>query len=281
METSTHIDWISFTDLSRERWRLPAWLNGLASEEGKGMNGYDRSKKFTDGTLQLRSSSRPEMGVHYIMTGQVVNRLRERGFTDYQTMAYVDARDYRLSRIDLALDMQNTEFDIDVLIDQWQSEACITSIRSKPHYVADVERQVETLYIGSRKTRKKMLRVYRKDVEMKIDDMKWVRIEAELRGQNAQRAKEAIIDNQDIDISIRAIIRGIADFPEYDRWIEAMTAIPQKLPVKAWEKGDTRKWLLTQVAPALAREISYDDTFLRDFMEAVEIAKLRIEQDKN
>lgn len=85
-------------------------------------------------------------------------------------------KDAEFSRRDIAIDLFNVDIHEYYFLDMGARSQILYLSRS---------RQLETQYIGSSSS-EEMIRVYDKALEREIDDMKWVRVEAQLRREKAR-----------------------------------------------------------------------------------------------
>jgi hypothetical protein len=71
--------------------------------------------------------------------------------------------------------------------------------------------------------------------------------------------------------NVPAIIRGFADWPTLLPWV-ACTASPtlSKSTPKAERRKDTKAWLITSVAPALAKQLKASPDFAREWQQRMD-----------
>lgn len=164
----------------------------------------------------------------------------------------------RCSRIDLALDVRE-ELPIVELHYLFEAGAAISQARQSALFI---QGDGKTCYIGSRSSQK-FLRIYDKRAQTGSQEP-WTRIELECKAEFARTIAEHVatagLQN------VPAIIRGFADWPTQPQWV-ACTASPtlSKSTPKAERRKDTRAWLLTSVAPALAKQLKASTDFAREW----------------
>lgn len=267
MEISTFIDWISVT----HKWQgehLPETANRDYTDS-KAHNGYTLGKKYLSGVIEMFNPSRPDMGVHIIYSGKALNRVCEQsGLTRDEILLHHINNGGRASRIDYTVDIIDSGLSID---DLWQAlENGNAKTKSSHSRSQDGHGKGYTLYVGSRKTRKKMLRIYDKGKEQEQwQGVDWKRIELETRTEIARNSCDMYIRDGMKSSTIHSMIAGVCDFPENPLWARILQSEASKIPVGTTGDGNTEKWLMTQVAPALARVLSYDSSFLSKFMSEV------------
>lgn len=278
MELSALIDWISVTargtsigylspDAVMRTIKIALPVN-LAKEKWvqvRAHNGYKIALQSESGVLASSNPSRQDMGVHFTYSGTALSSLNNE-ITGKQLIENHSSRDHRFSRIDVAIDAINSELSIETIATHLKEKKAKTLARTAPN-IDDKLDDGHSQYVGSLKNRTKLLRVYDKAFEQKIEG-DWKRIEFSGYGDNAVTMASKIESCLDLPPLIQALIVGYCDFPEYDLWSEIMGSNSVKIAVPEKEKGNTRKWLLEICAKALAKEYYLDNGFMHDFMEA-------------
>lgn len=281
MEVSTAIDWISATYKSAtiagigtagiarliQKSDLPAF-QVMTWKISKARNGYTDAMESNTGIIIMSNIDRPDMGVHIVMSGGTLRRCQDMQLTPTDILHWLLRNDYRLSRLDIAVDAYDSGLEIEQLADAVTGGTVKTRARKAP-YVDDKMGKGKTQYVGSMKKRKKLFRAYDKAVEQGVDGMDWKRFELELHGNSASVARNEILKPQPMGKTIQALIIGYVNFPEIREWVSIMGEDELKIGVPMDAGGDTHKWLLTQVAPALARILDEDEAFMYKFMEVV------------
>ena len=138
----------------------------------------------------MGSSERHDMGIHVTYSARAIaNAMVEFDCTQEQLLHYL-MRGAKLSRLDVCFDLQNSEIDIHSLY----RDAKEGNVHTRSKSIGFVEsakigreKGSQTLYIGSQKKRKKLLRVYDKGEQLGLGiDLK--RFELEMRGDIANNA---------------------------------------------------------------------------------------------
>jgi hypothetical protein len=106
LETDAKIDWLAFT--IKSEFIPPELLSvtGIFEETGHGTNNYRKSSKSNSGALLL-SDGTQDMGLHVIMSGSSLEKLRDDGIHDREICQLVCTVNGKTSRLDLALDILN------------------------------------------------------------------------------------------------------------------------------------------------------------------------------
>jgi hypothetical protein len=177
--------------------------------------------------------------------------------------------EHKASRIDIAVTAENinmpyspslTPQDIARLADSGQMVS-----RLKPdNGVTNSSVKLETAYIGSRLSRNRILRTYDKGVQLGDIADKIIRYELETR-KNAQGIVRAVAEGSDIG----GIVKRYVDFPTSIRWQRIMNAPSVRMPQletslttsekEANKRANRWYWLMTSVAPALAKALVDDN----------------------
>jgi len=241
--TSQQIDWISITYPSIAEDIFP---NGLSTKTSlsEPFNSYDNAQAYEDGRILCWHSKRPEMGQHLIMSGKTCSTLRAE-LSNIIEKAW--EKGGRVSRLDLALND---------LCSRIHAEDSTEYIRRGEQICRAKEYPVRTdpLLAGYSQYAGKMASevhvcIYDKSAEQKEAGFH-VRVEIRFKGKKADKAAHAYLQLQDC----RPIIRGFLDFPTWQEWQDVFSELPVNIPA---EKHDTDrvKWLLTQVASSLAKQV--------------------------
>lgn len=278
MDTRLSIDWISCTSHGRLkngfRFCYPTLTNHTQWEAVKGMMGYDNAYRHTTGVLMLKSSKREDMGTHIVHSGKALSRINERWQRNALSLLefYVN-NGASIARVDIAVDIYNSGMDIASLAKQLKSKKCVTRSKSGL-FIESMDGQGDTLYVGSIKKRKKLLRIYDKGAESGVGG-DWIRVEYEVHGKPATQASIEIIESIDRADTMIRIVKGYADFPDDKIWDEIFGGVaPVYLGSQTSSDGDTEDWLMNTVAKVVGRRVALDDTFLSRFMERVAVFEL-------
>ena len=112
----------------------------------------------------------------------------------------------RASRLDIAMDIFGSEGLTVPAIANAVEHGDIIAVTKKATYTHGVGGRTSgaTLYLGSR-TSERMLRIYDKAAEQGIDGMKWLRLEFEIKEEQARAVQNALVVNNEIAGIFRAI----------------------------------------------------------------------------
>jgi hypothetical protein len=270
MRTNAVIDWLSYTfawhDHALQSYRnfpdLHAIAHRLTNETGswieeKTLNGYSRviSKADRPGLRIMASPTNSNMGIHTSWSGSA---LTGRDAEAVNRKALHDAG--RCSRIDVAIDIDYA-LDIRALHKAAKAGKCTTRVKKAPVLI---DGDGLTLYIGSRSS-EKYLRIYDKAAEQGRKEP-WTRIELECKAGFARAVSNhvAVAGLKDVP----ALVRGFADWSKQADWVACMSSPPLSSALPKEEKSkDTQAWLLSSIAPALARQITTDAGFAARWAE--------------
>ena len=224
---------------------------------------YKSSMSILGGGLILWHEDRPEMGVHVSLSSQALARFAQTsGKTVYELLADMADRGAIATRLDLALDTDT------VTIDQVKQAHLDDLLVAKARFRYITQEfdgckasGGETLYVGSRKGGRRLVRFYNKAAEQGVDGV-WTRCEVEFKQEHAITAVMHILSGQDP----RSLILSTVDFrlqdnPETDRrsrcdWWQAWVGVVAKVkfPIikDAATVADKMAWVVKQVGPTLA-----------------------------
>jgi len=238
------IDWISFT--------LPnsgngVWPNGMDTvfTTTKSFNGYDTAYEFADGRIQLSSSTRPDMGIHCVLSGKTCANCR----ADLQKIMEVCwMAGGKITRFDLALDDIMGRIHPSDASGYIERGEVICHAREYPINV-DAKGGGKTQYCGKMASEVHLC-IYEKDAEQGIVGFR-TRVEIRFKGRKANKAASEYLKNNDC----RGLILGFVKFPTWREWNTVFSTEPIKVPA---EKVSSRRvaWLLGQVSKSIALEIS-------------------------
>jgi len=245
------IDWMSITmlqpltqqDIDCDYWR-PV----------KRRNGYQIAEQNELLVVWLRNQTFDRMKEHLIISGTAMRRTIAR---HGETHLIELAANNTITRIDLAVDFTGDDFK--TVYDVFNA---IKTQSKKRREIKSLEPgdNGHTCYVGSAKS-DKMIRVYDKQAEAKLDE-KRTRLEVQLKGKRAQEAIMKLKRGEKTGGMIR-FFTGVEFIPDE----------PVKCTV-AEKETDTQHWLLTVVAPTLAREIKKDAGLESAFWFSVQAAIL-------
>lgn len=270
MQLKIAIDWLNFTcdephSDTRFHYAYPA---GKKRTTTKALHGYNRAYETELGARVMWHDTRDDMGVHIMYTGAVVNAHIDNGISSQEIASFHHRRGDRCTRIDLALDVVDSQLDIHALYGMIHKGKYTLPFNRKAALVTSTEGV--TMYVGSR-TSDLFLRVYDKGAEQGTDD-NWKRVEIEVKGSRAMFFVNLLVTEGQLAAgqTARQVLKGIADFPTKD-WQSIVGDEPMTVGKGENREKDTKEWLITQVAPAMGRYIarSGDGMILEQFLAIV------------
>ena len=200
-ETVSTLDWIEGTQ--SDVMMTGASLRALAaSTTGTPESEWRPDKAFNRYALCMRHGSsmralsgKPDMGTHFIVSGQAITALGKSGHDQNDIVTRLNAHNVRMSRIDLAVDCFNTGLSLRGLFNDLRHRRADTA--SRTHYMISSDNGGLTLYIGAPQS-DKHLRAYNKAAEVKhkasipdgTDD--WIRVELVAMREQARFANDWI-----------------------------------------------------------------------------------------
>lgn len=230
--------------------------------EVKPFNSYNTGVRYPDGRVELSHSTRKEMGVHVVTSGAVLDMFPIPPIEYLKSLISAYAT---ITRLDLAVDAKNCHLDPKKATERINADACRTKARKFPLW-HDAKISGYTQYIGT-KASEVYMRIYDKAAEMAVS-ADWTRCEIVFGGHRAHGAAKAVLDG----IDFRSLVKGYADFDEWEEWNAVMLLAPVKIKATIVDTN-TQKWLLQVAAASLAREIHLagDDDFYFRFQDAVKV----------
>lgn len=254
MEINFTIDWIAVTCKPRSdyAWMDYAYPAELLSTEEKPMHGYNRARATAYLCKVQWHTERTEMGVHCTYSGQSLNIHEVNGIAKQRVLKYHAARDNKFTRLDVALDVMDSNLNIRTLAAQLKRGTANT--RFQTWNLLDGSTG-QTLYLGSRQS-EQFMRIYDKGIEQG-DGSNWKRIELELKGSRAQMfARETAKRNErETAEATRAAIKSLVDFSG-PTWAAIVGDLAIGIAKAKEGQSDTVAWLLSSVAPAMGKYIA-------------------------
>lgn len=258
------LDWLSITTHST---KAPDWIIGTSINElpYSPLPNYEKASQGNTGAIICQHSQKPELGLHIILSGETLGILRGEGHTDIEICQFFESE--KSSRIDIAVTAENINRYRESLtpsrIAKLAASGKMKSKMKPDNGVVSPDSHLETAYIGSRASRNRLLKIYDKGVELGDIADKIIRYELQTN-KNAMGVVRAVAQGLDIG----GIIRRYVDFPECHEWITIMNSESVRMPQledyrtahqKRVDKNNDRwHWLLTSVAPALAKALVSD-----------------------
>lgn len=267
--THLSIDWISVTskrdvfDGYTAHPSLHDWENW---DYCTGVNGYTSGSKHATGVRTYSNENREDMGKHTVYSGSALKRVEEySGCDPYEILRYHDGVRDNFSRVDFAVDFINKNVSVKDFEDELMAGRVSTRIKTVTK-TESLSGDGYTLYLGSMKSKKKLVRVYNKASEQGMSG-DWVRVETQIMGKPATEAVRLLCGASDVGGTFVGICNDVADWSSVGVWEElSENAKDAHIGSVSSEKGDTRQWLVNQCIPALAREVMLDSGFWVKFM---------------
>lgn len=277
-QVSAHIDWISVTHQYDTMAESPE--TGILTDDFmasynnvRGRMGYTSAREYSSGAICMWNEQQKSMGVHVTYSAQAIRYAAENFNLSQQEILERLSANGRISRLDICVDVANVEIDIRKIYTQAR-DGTIKTRAKQFDYVesagAGNEIGARTAYIGSMTKRKKLVRVYDKGKQLKLENF-LTRFEMETHGLPAQQAGKELLKAQDsMAETIRAIINGYADFSGSvaGKYLASDSAI--KLSHPKYQKSDTANWLVGTVAKTLANEVYRDTGVFDAFIQALQ-----------
>lgn len=267
---SQKVDWIAGTFRGRKTHELALNLT-RNYEQCKGYLNYSDGSLFEDGRKMFTSPDHPEWGIHMVWSGTACSNCP---VDPIHLICALICADFSFTRIDLAIDVKNANLLPSQATEEIKNGRIKTRAKECPAWY-DAAGKGYTQYIG-KKSSEIYLKLYDKAAELGTDE-DHTRIELTVRSERADKAARQAVLHKDF----RGMVVSFANFPQWDEWNKAMATTPIKLPSERKETA-TRKWLIEQCVPALARELMKTDgiEFYEKFKAATMIVLERLSNDK-
>jgi len=190
-------DWISFTTRSHnlDELKVILGLEGVHWEDGKGANGYQSRLWYENISLHYNGSL--DQGIWCEMSGQGCRAFESYGHGDYEGLFYFilnPGYNINVTRIDIAFDDHDGLLDLNQLLKDTNKHNYVSAFK---HYMITTGSKGTTIEHG-RKQSHTMIRIYDKAAERGYDDGRhWVRIELQLRNENAKGFIERYMESKE------------------------------------------------------------------------------------
>lgn len=272
MYVTKHIDWLSATFQTgtqmAELFPLLDWRY-----VGRGLHGYQfRYRDAATGATYQEGSPNHDMGVHLTLDGEALYSLRSAfGGVDDAIARIIASWHGYASRIDLTLNIHEgdlTPRKVYQAVKSGTLKSKTTTYRFIEGKTGDVSG--DTLYLGAPKS-DRQFRAYNKSAQLGVvDGAAWLRLELELRRLRANAAFQSAAHNGVVE----TVNGHMADFivwnnAEYQSSLSGPVVEPVEIPRR---QSNRQRWLLGQVAQALAKEMRDDVSFRPLFDAAVQEA---------
>lgn len=239
--------WFEYTAPMTADQFWPSFMPASAKEI-RPLPNYTHGLEFGNGAKIFWHHTRMEMGRHIIFSGSCCDII---GASLRECLQYAQSKSFKITRLDLAADIRNTNLSIKHGISLVERGEVKTHAQKAPT-IRDAMGKGLTLQIGV-KGSAQFVRIYDKAAEMGTDGT-WIRIETSYGSRKAKKALETYL----LGSSVRAMVGGYVAFPLWRKWNKLMEG--RAVSVK-YESADTntRKWLLGTVAKSIAKEMLFDD----------------------
>lgn len=264
---------------------------------GHGARGYKKMLKCKYADITILYDGSPNMGTHceitskgfyFAMCSFFKNLVSDTPFNskavempfEFTHITYflsnVVAKAKNISRLDLAVDDYTDDFfTVDDVLELVQSGRCISKFKSFKYdfskKISSLNYTGKTLYFGSRQSNV-FLRIYDKALEQKLDNVKWVRWEFELKNEMAINSIDSIIVFQSLPTFVFSLLKTYLRFinldnerrtrcSTYEVWEKFVgNADKVKLYVKPEVKDIeyVKEWFDTYIGPTLAKIVDSD-----------------------
>lgn len=255
MKKAVCIDWLSFTahqDSEKRYPFMPPFEDGSTGRPDTPRFGYRGATRYKSGLVVMFDGATKTMGWHYIYSGQAIKSIDEQ-FSDggESILRWHNAAGHKCTRIDLAIDV----FDMPELLPTIKAMAERHDWAGTAHSATTVQSSDGrglTVYVGSR-TSERFVRIYDKAAQTGEGGY-WTRIECEVKGDSARAVGRAILGIADggIGLVAQSVISRVCEFP-CKAWQEVFTGEKIEVGTPKIEEKQTEKWILEQVASAVAK----------------------------
>lgn len=255
--TEISIDWLSLTshDDTQDNLfsvRMVETLDEVSKRvKFKALSGYTEALRWECGAIAMRNENRPEMGVHFIFSGDALRNMTALGYDALFIMTRAAQAGCKFTIIHLAMDVFNYGYSPAQLSDDFYQNRY--KGRSRNGSQASEKGRGYTAYVGSWNS-DRFFRYYDKAAEQNTTG-DWKRLELILKDNYARAfawelGRDASLPN--IERVLKGTVKTMANFHD-QRWQDFMSGESSKLAAPKTKKNSTRNWLLTQVVSAMAR----------------------------
>lgn len=278
IEITTCVDWLTVTikqdadELQSSKLTIPPIiLNNESYSKHTPRDGYNGAIRFDCGIIQQWHTGRRDMGTNIICNGGTLKTVFDTyGLSGSDLLLWYYENGHTVTRVDYAVDVKNCPFTVIDCANQFRQELHKSRARTGGMY-ENFKGEGNTLYVGSKKRRHDLTRIYDKGAR-EIDKADWwIRIERQLGKRKGNESASILSKTDDRATYMSGMALGNIDFPQMPEWsilddinpIEVNPTSPDKEP-------DTKYWLLTICAKSLAKTMIQDFVFLDEFLDAVQ-----------
>jgi len=256
----SHLDYFSATfgypemDMHGTKIMTPFWREWFdVSHQIDGVRFYrSGAQLFPAGRLYWNGSQK-ERGGYLIMSGDELALVRNYHKVDdkqflVRMMPFVQS----VTRLDFCTNIEDGHPR--QALKHWRKGKKVSRARTCERHDEFSKRRGYTVYIGSDQS-DKMLRVYDKIAELKLDGGVWTRIEMQLRNEPALRLADVMRRN-DVKASGKTAIRNFVDFPELEWYQLATQSDNVEMTLTPSRETSFMRWLNEQVAPGIEKRLA-------------------------
>jgi len=273
MEKRLIIDWISITSHKTYDYvgsaSHPCINNFDDWEITTGKNGYNEGVKHKTGVSTYRNLKRMDMGKHTIYSGKALqNILLKYLVKPDDILSWHAGRGDNFARVDIAIDFIASDLTVQNFVDAYEKNEHVTTLKSASE-IRTISGEGHTLYIGSTRKRKKLMRIYDKRSETKTI-IPWIRAEIQIMGKPATRLVNMMIAGSSIESVMLGAIADVCDFPTIPLWSDAMK---DKSNISIGASNDklsnTREWLDKVVFNSILNEGINDKAWFDEYITSL------------
>jgi hypothetical protein len=209
------------------------------------------------------------MGTHVIYSGKALSKLQKiHSVSCWDVLAYHVERGDSIARIDIALDFKDTLLTVEHFKQSFMNGDAVTDLRTASE-VKSLTHSGHTFYIGSRKKRKKLVRIYDKEAEANLE-YPCIRVEAQIMGKPATQLSLEIGLSVSAEKMVLSALKSIIDFPKISVWNDAVSGVTGvSLGSHHGKETDTRKWLNEVVFKSVLREAEHDREWFDEYVTSL------------
>lgn len=240
VEVRSCVDWLRVTCDEMTLDKFPKkLLTGL--EVTKPFGNYNLVYQCSSGMkICFNTEDMEKYGTHVMLTGSVMEELREVGFTDEKILQIFSPYVRNVTRIDYAIDF-SLQIDFNLLKRRYNRNQIKTRLSLDSEHYKKQGSEGSTINFGSR-TSEKMIRVYDKAKQLKLLDMAITRVELEAKRKSAKAIFDRMLSNG-VKPTGNRVIADMIDFnAEWWDDVQSQLIFGDKLVVPHSEP-DYGKWL--------------------------------------
>lgn len=252
IKTASGIDYISFStaySVTPDEM-LPMHPAFAMRRLGKPFRFYSVVWELASGATMAFSPGNEKQGCLFTASGEAMTNIRKMGFSDQRMINFIAEEGHKPTRIDFAIDV----FDagkVSHIERMYNAGKLLIGQRQLTKYSQLGTERGQTIYIGSLKS-DACVRIYDKGHEQGTGE-RWIRIEAQLRRENALAAMYDM-NEQGVETAGKAHIKKIIEAPTL-AWFSRAIASQGSASIVSKSRGDFWRWLKDTVKPAILNHI--------------------------